>query len=433
MTHLLSVHGLPFLACLAMLAILSYIGIHVLKREIIFIDIALAQIAAVGAVAAHVVFHFHEDSIMAYVLALGATTLAAAFFALVRRAVVQIPLEAVIGVSYAVSAAAALFLMGVAPGGHVHVQGMLSGSVLWATWDDVLWSAAAFVLVGLCFRLFRKPFRAISEDYEAAAAAGYNTLAWDFLFYALVGVVVTLAVRVAGVVLVFAFLIIPATLSAVFTSGWKGRLFIAWGAGAVSSLLGLSFADRYDFSVGPAIALFLGEALILVGLLRLARVARTLAGAVWLVSAVTLAIWFTASPATDHPRAAAQEAPPHLADAARADHHEETQKAREEVTQEALSAIAEVGSLRRFYEAAADSEEKGMIVCRWLEVDLRTGAGAAIDFLSDDPPLFFQSMVVAKLRTASGREFSYDVKEPFEAESNREAVTRLERELGVER
>jgi zinc/manganese transport system permease protein len=249
---IISVQGLPFIACLVMLSILCYIGIHVLKREVIFIDIALAQIAAVGAIAAHVVFHLHGHSIYTNALAFGSTLLAAAFFAVVRRRIKEIPLEAVIGVTYAVSAAAALFLVGVAPGGHVHIQEMLSGSILWATWNDVLWSAGVIAVVGVCFHLFRKPFRAISDNYEQAAASGYHTLAWDFLFYALVGVVITMAVRIAGVVVVFTFLIIPATLSAVFAAGWTGRLLVAWTAGAGSCALGLLFADRYDFSVGPA-------------------------------------------------------------------------------------------------------------------------------------------------------------------------------------
>lgn len=291
MTEVISLQGLPFLACAAMLAILSHIGIHVLKREVIFIDIALAQIAAVGAIAAHVLFHMHEGSIYAHGLSLAATLVAAAFFAVVRRRVAEIPLEAVIGVTYAVSAAAALFLVGVSAGGHVHVQAMLAGSILWATGSDVTWSSGIFAGVGACFYLFRGRFRLISDNYESALEMGYNVLAWDFLFYALLGVVITTAVRIAGVVVVFAFLILPATLSAVLAVAWRARLAAAWGAGAVSAGLGLLFADRFDFSVGPAIALFLGATLVLIALLRLARATRSLAVAAWLVVAAALGVW----------------------------------------------------------------------------------------------------------------------------------------------
>lgn len=250
--------GLPFLACLLTVAILGHLGIHVLKREVIFIDIALAQIAAVGAVGAHVFLRAHGDSVLAYACALIMTLLAAGFFAFARSAVLELPLEAVIGVTYAIAAGATLFVVGVAPGGHLHVQDILAGSILWTTWTDVGVCLLAFTFVGLCLFLFRKPFDRISEDYEAARQEGVSVVRWDFLFYALFGVVITLSVRIAGVVVVFAFLIIPATISALFSSHGTTRLVITWGSGAAASATGLLFAYRCDFSVGPAVALFLG-------------------------------------------------------------------------------------------------------------------------------------------------------------------------------
>jgi zinc/manganese transport system permease protein len=437
MTNLIDVLWLPFLACLSMLAILSYIGMHVLKREIIFIDIALAQIAAVGTVVAHVVFESHGGSVLAHLLALAATTVAAAFFAVVRRAIVQVPLEAVIGVAYAVSAAGALFLVGVAPGGHVHIHGMLSGSILWATWSDVLWSLAAFALVGACFVFFRRPFRAISEDYEGAVAAGYRTWAWDFFFYALVGVVVSAAVRIAGVVLVFTFLIVPATLSAVFAAGWVARFFIAWGAGAVCSFLGLSFADRFDFSVGPAIALFLGVGLVVVGLLRLARAPRLVTAAAALAAAAVLGGWFVAgsSARISVPADVLGEKPSGgFISEAKPDSTvsggDETMA--QEVTAERLAEISSVEELEEIYAGAEDDEERGVVICRWIEVDARAGAKKAIEFLGGDPPLLFREEVVGKLAEATGREFPYDITKPFIDPSNVEAVTALKRTLELE-
>jgi zinc/manganese transport system permease protein len=434
-TELLEIHGISFLACLVMLLILSYIGIHVLKREIIFIDIALAQIAAVGAIAGHVVFQSHGRSILAHLLALGATITAAAFFAMVRRAVVQIPLEAVIGVTYAVSAAAALFLVGVAPGGHVHVQGMLSGSVLWASWSDILWSTVVFAVVGVCFRLFRKPFRAISDDYDAATAAGYKTRGWDFFFYALVGIVVAAAVRVAGVVLVFAFLIMPATLSAALSAGWTSRLLIAWATGGVCTILGLTFADRFDFSVGPGIALFLGLALILVGLLRRARVANWATAGTSLAIAAVLAVWFVAGSASSGDSGRALEA----SAVTRAEPEdvgvgqgEDMGSSRENVTHEHLAGVSSVDQLREMYDGTSDAEERSMIVARWIEVDLRSGAAAAIGFLSEDPPLLFGSAVVEELKKVAGGEVSYDIGQPFAASANQDAVAVLKRAVGLE-
>lgn len=263
MTDIIQVVGLPFLACLAMTGILSYLGIHVLKREVIFIDIALAQTAAVGAIVAHLAFGAHGDSVLAYACAFGFILVMAAFYSLVRSRAVQIPLEAIIGVSYAIAAAAALFLVGVVPGGHVHVHEMLAGSILWTTWKDILLCALVFSAVGLCFYLLRRPLGRMSDDYDGAHREGMKVVRWDFLFYALLGVVITLAVRIAGVVVVFAFLIIPATASALFSANVRKRLAIAWVSGAAASLLGIVFAYELDFSVGPSVALFLGLVLVL--------------------------------------------------------------------------------------------------------------------------------------------------------------------------
>ena len=270
MEHLIQIFSQPFLVCLTMVVILGYMGIHVLKREVIFIDIALAQIAAVGAIIAHVAFRAHGDSLFGYSFAFGFTLIASVFYSLVRRKVYQIPLEAVIGVSYAIAAAAALFLVGVAPGGHIHVHQMLTGSILWATWKDVLLCVFVFSVVGLSFYLFRQPFKEISDNYENARRKGIKVMWWDFLFYALFGIVITLAVRIGGVVLIFAFLIIPATISALFSSNWGRRLVISWVIGLGAIVAGLLFANYFDFSIGSTISLFLGVALGLAGLFRVA-------------------------------------------------------------------------------------------------------------------------------------------------------------------
>jgi zinc/manganese transport system permease protein len=254
---------LPYLACLLMAAMLGYLGIHVLKREVIFIDIALAQMVAVGAIAAHMLFHVHGDSPAAYGCAFAFALLAAGFYAVVRRKVTQIPLEAVIGVSYAIAAAAALFLVGVAPGGHTHVQHMLAGSILWVEWADLGWCAAVFAAAGLGFLVLRRPFRTISDDYDGAVRDGMRVVVWDFAFYALVGLVITFAVRIAGVVLVFCFLIMPATTSALFSSRWGTRMILTWVTAGLASAAGLLFAHQLDFSIGPSVAAALGATLAL--------------------------------------------------------------------------------------------------------------------------------------------------------------------------
>jgi len=267
MLPIIQILGLPFLACVLMSSILGYLGTHVLKREVIFIDIALAQIAAVGSIAAHMIFKTHGGSPTAYLCSFSCVLLAAAFFALVRSRIFQISLEAVIGISYAIAAATALFLVGIAPGGHMHIQQLLSGSLLWTNWKQIIAGSLLFAVVGLCFYLCRKPIAEISNGYQKNTTKGLRVLFWDLVFYALLGVVITLSVQIGGVVVVFAYLIIPATISSVFSAGSRLRFAIVWITAIIASLAGLLFAYKFDFSIGPAIALFLGGELIIISII----------------------------------------------------------------------------------------------------------------------------------------------------------------------
>lgn len=272
MPQLVQILGLSFLTCLIMGAILGYFGIHVLKREVIFIDIAVAQVAAVGSIAAHLALDVEEDHLISYLLSLGCVLLIAVFYATARRKVIQISIETVIGISYAITAAGAMFLIGIAPG-HAHAEEMLAGRLLWVTWPHIVLCLVVFTAVAICLYIFRKPLSEISENYEQAIAHGCNVVWWDFVFYALLGVVITVAVRVTGVVTVFSFLIIPATISAMFSTQSCLRMLIAMVAITAASLGGLLFAYYLDFSIGPAVALFLGAVLVVAALFgRLCRI-----------------------------------------------------------------------------------------------------------------------------------------------------------------
>jgi zinc/manganese transport system permease protein len=266
MSQLVQIIGLPFLACVMMGSILGYMGIHVLKREVIFVDIALAQVAAVGAIISHLAFEAHDGSVFSYVCSLSAVFFVAAFYVLARIAITQISLEAVIGISYAIAAAAALFLVGIAPGGHIHIQEILSGSLLWTSWRDIIIGLPVFLIVGFCFFVFRKPFSSMSNNYRQIQIKKVGRVFWDFIFYLLLGIIITLSVQMGGIVVVFAYLIIPATISAVLTSRPGLQLVIIWTATIAGSISGLLFAYYLDFSIGPAIALFLGIELIITAL-----------------------------------------------------------------------------------------------------------------------------------------------------------------------
>jgi len=267
MLQLVEVLGLPFLACIIMGTILGYFGTHVLKREVIFIDIALAQVAAIGPVVAHLAFGTHQNSLLSQACSLALVLSVAAFYAVARTSILEIPLEAIIGISYAVAAATALFLVGIAPGGHEHIQQILSGSLLWTSRGDVIVGLLVFSAIGLCLYLVRKPLARISEHYREAGNNDIKVVFWDFIFYVLLGVVITLSVQIAGIVVVFAFLIIPATISAIFSSRLGVQLVIIWTVALAGSIAGLLFAYHLDFSVGPAVALFLGVELIIAGVI----------------------------------------------------------------------------------------------------------------------------------------------------------------------
>lgn len=261
----------PFVACVTILGLLAYLGIHVLKREIIFIDIALAQIAAVGATFAHVYLGREENSLPAYLSAFGFTVLASLFFSQIDKRITQITHEAIIGVTYAIAAAAALFILALSAGGDVHMEHMLTGSILWAKWSDIRAIAILFGFVGLFYLVFRGHFIKLSEDYGAGAVRGARNVWWDFLFYISMGLVITFSVKIAGVLVIFSFLIIPATFSAIFAESWGKRLLYAWGAGIASVVIGLILSYFLDFSCGPAVVSVLGIALIAAAVLKAFR------------------------------------------------------------------------------------------------------------------------------------------------------------------
>ncbi|MCF7973448.1 MAG: metal ABC transporter permease [Phycisphaerae bacterium] len=265
---MIAILGIPFLASALLASMLGYLGIHVVKREIIFVDIAMAQIAAVGGIVAHLLFDVHDDSLVAFLCGMAMIGLAAVFFATAKVRLPQVSLEAIIGVTYAVSAGAALFLVGIAPGGHMHMQQLLSGNLLWTSQADLRWMGAVFTPVIAVLYLARRP---LSRLANAQDSTQHRALVWDVVFYLILGMVITLAVRLAGIVVVFAYLVIPATLSLMFGLGWIGRVLVVWAVGILASGLGLIFAYQLDFSVGPSIALFLGLGLILTAVIKRAR------------------------------------------------------------------------------------------------------------------------------------------------------------------
>ena len=261
MNDLLSLLWAPFLMCLVLTGIHAYLGLHVLAREVVFVDIALAQIAALGTTAAFLI-GFDVYSTVAYAVGLGATLIGALVLALTRSRERRVSQEAVIGVVYAVSAAAAVLLVTNAPHGAEHLRGMLVGNILTVSGTDVAKVAALYAAVGVLHWWWRRPFLLISTDPDAAFRAGWSVRWWDFLFYATFGLVVTSSVRIAGVLLVFSYLIVPALAAVALGGSLAQRLVIGWSVGALVSVLGVATSAVLDLPTGATVVCAFGATLL---------------------------------------------------------------------------------------------------------------------------------------------------------------------------
>jgi zinc/manganese transport system permease protein len=258
---------LPFLACLVLTGIHAYLGLHVLARGVIFVDLALAQAAALGISFAFLAGHPIQGD-AAYWYALAFTVGGAALFSLSRIHRAPIPQEAVIGIVYAVSAATAVLVVDRAPQGGEHIKQLLVGSVLTVTGAEVGRLAALYAVIGALHFLIRRPLLEISFHPEVARKRRRRLRVWDFCFYVTFGIVVTSSVRMAGVLLVFSYLIVPAAVGALLGGSVTERLVIGWGLGVVASALGLCASFAWDLPTGAAVVATFGAlmALVAVGL-----------------------------------------------------------------------------------------------------------------------------------------------------------------------
>src|SRR6266513_2623092 len=263
----------PSAACILLPWLLVYLGLHVVQRGIIFIDIAMAQMASLGICIA-VLFHLDLQSWLTFAIALGLTFLGAAIFSVTGKRTSQIPQEAVIGIAYVVAAAAAVLLLSRAAEGDEQIKQMLVGNILLVTPLEVWKCFALFAAVGLLHFVLRKNFLLVSFDRNRAYEKGLRVRWWDFLFYASFGLVVTIFVRIAGVLLVFSYLIVPAVCGINLARGTRARLLLGWIVATLGGIGGLFWSFYSDLPSGAAIVCTFGILLILVstvGLLKKAR------------------------------------------------------------------------------------------------------------------------------------------------------------------
>src|SRR5215468_8835622 len=247
----------PLLACLVLTGIHVYLGLHVLARGVIFVDLALAQIAALGITVAFLAGH-PIDSSAAYWYALVFTVGGAALFAVSRVRQASIPHEAVIGIVYAVSAAVAVLVVDRAPLGGEHIKQLLVGNILTVTPQEVARLAVLYLAIGVLHAAIRRPLLEISFRPETAIEKGRRIRWWDFCFYVTFGIVVTSSVRIAGVLLVFSYLVVPAAVGALLSASVTERLLIGWAFGFLVSVLGLSASFAWDLPTGAAVVTTFG-------------------------------------------------------------------------------------------------------------------------------------------------------------------------------
>ncbi len=280
--------ALPFLACLVLTGIHVYLGIHVISRKVIFVDLALATIAALGSVwAALLGWDLHEDVWVVKGFSLLFTFLGAAAFSLTRMRHERVPHEAIIGIAYAVALGAIVLGTAKLPHGAEELRDLQTGSILWVSASTIASTALLYSGIGLFHWIFRRRFFALSLDPIAAEAGGMNVRLWDFLFYVSFGCVVTSSVAIGGVLLVFSYLVIPSVVAVLFAETIGGRLAIGWIVGTLVSAAGVSISYYRDQPSGPVIVVTFGGFLVLAGVLhyvlnapqRMRAVLRTVLGA----------------------------------------------------------------------------------------------------------------------------------------------------------
>src|SRR5262245_56704454 len=290
----------PFVAGLVLTGIHAYFGLHVLARGVIFVDLSLAQVAALGLAVAILAGHsVHSEA--GYWYALAFAIAGAVLFAAARPYETSLPQEAIIGIVYAVSAALGVIVLDRAPLGAEHIKQLIIGSILTVTPKDVAQLIVLYGAIGILHVICRRPLVEVSFQPHLAATPRRRFL-WDVVFYISFALVVTSSVRIAGVLLVFSYLIVPAALASLSATDLHRRLIIAWGLGALLTAVGLYASWTFDLPTGPAIVTAFGGAVALAALAAAARrLTRRKAGILACALAVLTGLPLLSAPQMDQP------------------------------------------------------------------------------------------------------------------------------------
>jgi zinc/manganese transport system permease protein len=266
MEEFFSVMGPALAACLLLTAIYVYFGLHIVRRGVIFVDLALAQVAAMGGTVAFLL-GYSLDGQGAYLFSLAFACFGSVVFTLARSREEVVPQEAIIGIVYAFAAAATVLLVDKAPHGAEHIKYLLVGNILWVSWSTIAWLSLIILVVALFHYHFRGNISLVSVDPERARKAGVSVLLWDLLFYLSLAWIVTSSVQTAGVLLIFSFLIVPAVCGLLLSRSFRASLLLGWIVGVGVSLSGSVLSYFLDLPTGATIICLFGVTLLVIATL----------------------------------------------------------------------------------------------------------------------------------------------------------------------
>jgi zinc/manganese transport system permease protein len=419
-----------FAECLVLVGIHSYLGIHVIKRKVIFVDLSLAQIAALGTTVAFL-FGIAPDTMGAYWFSLGFTFIGAAIFSVSRFRHEKIPQEAIIGLVYALAAAVAILVIDRAPQGPEHIKEILTGNILWVKWKTIGIAASIYVLVGIFHFVFRDKFILISNNPEKAYQSGVKVRLWDFFFYVTFGIVIAHSVKTAGVLLVFVFLVVPAIATLLLTDKLWLQLILGWSMGTAVSFVGLLISYFGDLPSGPTVVATYGLALLLLALVlyvvrskdRQVALRNLAAGVVVLIltSGVFYGMVKIFEPrGFEDPRAALE---PEALSAHNSVHRADGQTTDQTNQLEEMTAGNSAGELLTKLDRTSDGFEKIDILKELVKVNEKEGVSRTIQFLESTDVPFLREEAISILKQHAGTDFGYDsAKSP---EENSEAMQKF--------
>lgn len=266
MGEFFSVMGPALAACLLLTAIYVYFGLHIVRRGVIFVDLALAQVAAMGGTVAFLL-GYSLDGQGAYLFSLAFACFGSVVFTLARSREEVVPQEAIIGIVYAFAAAATVLLVDKAPHGAEHIKYLLVGNILWVSWSTIAWLSLIILVVAFFHYYFRGNISLVSVDPERARKAGVSVLLWDLLFYLSLAWIVTSSVQTAGVLLIFSFLIVPAVCGLLLSRSFRASLLLGWIVGVGVSLSGSALSYILDLPTGATIICLFGVTLLVIATL----------------------------------------------------------------------------------------------------------------------------------------------------------------------